>query len=125
MGVQSYIRSKMLPQKLHFKLLEIARKDSIIMDLIDLATETSIDMADQDREINRLNIKIQDLEQDLTERSWGKVTLEETINLNSLCEKSYFTKFINEFHETNKRYPSIDEVWEAAWNKYKKSLNNI
>jgi ferritin-like protein len=62
MDLQNYIRSKVLPEELHFKLLNIVSKDTIAKDLIDVIIENAIDTAEQNKHISNLNEKIQDLE---------------------------------------------------------------
>lgn len=72
MDLHNYIRSKVLPEDLHFKLLNIVSKDTIAKDLIDIIIENAIDMGSQNKHIANLNERISDLEQDLKEYSNNK-----------------------------------------------------
>jgi uncharacterized coiled-coil protein SlyX len=72
LNLHSYIRSKQFPEEIHYKLLDITRKDTVVEDLIDVIIENTIDMAEKNKHISKLNERIQDLEHDLKECSEDK-----------------------------------------------------
>jgi len=123
LNLHSYIRSKQFPEEIHYKLLDITRRDTIVEDLIDVIIENTIDMAEQNNCISKLNMEIQDLEHDLKKYSEDKEAVE-ALEANDQYIKNNFSKFLDEFQEKNKRYPSINEAWEAAWTCGLKTENN-
>lgn len=120
MDTINYLRGKNLPEDTYFQLLEIVRRENAIEGLIDFIEEISAGNISVDNEetdeyvdkIQNLEEKISELEEKLEECTESRDELEEAEQLKS--EK--LSKFVESFQEDNDRYPSIDEVWEAAWN---------
>lgn len=120
MDTINYLRGKNLPEDTYFQLLEIVRRENATEGLIDFIEEISVGNISVDNDkINEYVDKIQDLEEKISEL---EEKLEEcTVSRDELEEAEQLkskrlSDFVDDFQEKNDRYPSIDEVWEAAWN---------
>lgn len=117
-----HIRSKMLPDNIMFDLFEVVRRDRFAEGLIDYLAELmevevplcNEEVADLQKEVETLKEKIEMVDE-----------MQDTIDSfeeNETCRSENLQGFIEEFQETNDRYPCIDEVWEAAWEKGREVL---
>ena len=123
MELQHLIRSKMLSLELTQDLLHIARGNNIIEDLIDYIKDTIVLSEEDVDELNYLEIRVRELE---NESEWDTnriEELEEKISDNELRANN-LKDFIEKTQENYGRYPSIDEAWEAAWNGCRERIEN-
>ena len=126
MELQLYIRSKFFTEELKYKLLHIVRGNNHVEGFIDLIKkledlvfdESLIDENTYLKEKNRdLEIEVEACEANSERLSELEILFrEKKLSANSL------ENFVEQFKENMKRHPSIDEVWEAAWDNCKKNI---
>lgn len=118
--LQNHIRSKSFSDDLKFRLLDIARRDTIPEELIDVIAELAstslietleVKVGEFSREnrdllitVGKKNEQIAELKNDLKE-----------INEISTTRATDLTKFLETFEGENDRHPCIEETWAAAW----------
>lgn len=118
--LQTHIRSKDFSNELMFRLLDIARRDTIPEELIDVIAELASTSL-----IETLEVKAGELEREnlslLTILAKKNELVEELrndireINEISTTRVTDLTKFLETFEGENDRHPCIEETWEAAW----------
>lgn len=112
----NFVRSKDFPENDKFDLFEILRRDNIVEGLIDYISETRIAVIeDYEDTIYGLKDRIKDLEREVEENEGAQEALDELEEKEEL-KADTLTGFLDDFIGENNRHPSIEEVWEAAWN---------
>jgi len=107
MELHDLIHSKGFETNLTLKLLEIARNGNVVEDLINFAA-------------NATNDKIEELEEEITRLQDENAELKfanerlKQFEAKTSSNVDHCAQFIANFLEENKRYPSIDEAWEAC-----------
>lgn len=110
------VRSKNLPNEEMFEVFAVLRRDNIVEGLIDYIADTIHDDIKRDNdEIDGLRCELEQVRQELELCENERDELQER-DYNENLKAENLSTFLENFENENDRHPSIEEVWEAAWN---------